>query len=281
MNRVAVRKVLRRAAALPESTVKSARSTLLAAMEDPTEDASLSPAPAEPGGDGQAGQPPGDASCPDPDQGGAQGGDADAGDDALDWPDDPLDHATGEAENGAEAEDSAPTENPSKSSRASRWHRQIPMAVAISLLTMLVLGGLAGWNALRAGRSESLEHQRDVFLQAGRQAALDLTTISYTDVDAGVQRILESSTGAFHKDFQQRSKPLADLIRQTQSRTEGTIAAAGLESVTGDSAQVMVAVSVKNSDQSAAEEPPRTWRMRIDIQQIGGQAKVSNVAFVP
>jgi Mce-associated membrane protein len=281
MNRVAGRSLLRRAAAHPESTVDSVRSTVLAETEDPTEDASLSPAPVAPGGDGQSGQPTGDASCPDPDQAGAQGGDARANDDPVDWPGDPEDQATGEDENVSGVEASASTENPSKPPRASRRHRQMAMAVTISLLTMLVLGGLAGWNTLRAGRSESLEHQHDVFLQAGRQAALDLTTISYTDVDAGVRRILESSTGAFQKDFQQRSKPLADLIRQTQSRTEGTIAAAGLESVTDDSAQVMVAVSVKSSDQSAAEGPPRTWRMRIDIQQIGGQAKISNVAFVP
>jgi Mce-associated membrane protein len=276
MNRAARRMVLRRAAANSESTV-----TVLAEAEDPTEDGGLSAAPIAPGGDGQRGQAPADAGFPDPDQAGAQGGDASSGDDPVDRPGDPQDHAIGEAENGAGVDASPSTASPSKPPRASRSHRQMPMAVTISLLTMLVLGGLAGWNTLRAGRSESVQHQRDVFLQAGRQAALDLTTMSYTDVDAGMQRILESSTGAFHDDFRQRSKPLADVIKRTQSRTEGTIAAAGLESVTGDSAQVIVAVSVKTADQSAAEGPPRMWRMRIGIQQIGGQAKVSNVAFVP
>jgi Mce-associated membrane protein len=29
------------------------------------------------------------------------------------------------------------------------------------------------------------------------------------------------------------------------------------------------------------EQRPRAWRMRIDVQKIGDQAKVSNVQFVP
>jgi Mce-associated membrane protein len=229
---------------------------------------------------------------PDPDPSGGRGSSVRAGDDPVDWPDDAQDRASGEAD-GAGVDDSdlarddlgeaavAPPANPARARRASRWRRQMPIAVTVSLLTTVVLGGLTVWYTMGAQRSERLEHQRDVLLQAGRQAALNLTTIGYTDIDAGMQRILESSTGAFHDDFQQRSKPLGDVIRQTQSRTEGTIAAAGLESVSGDSAQVLVAVSVKTSDLSAADQPLRTWRMRIDIQQVGGQAKVSDVAFVP
>jgi Mce-associated membrane protein len=289
MSRLRRRKLLRRPGANSERDVDPVRSPVLVAAGVPTEDASVSPAPGAPCGHGPPAQRPADA---DPEPSGGPGDTARAGDDPVDWPDDAQDHASDEADD-ARVDDSesahddlgeaavAPTANPAKARRASRWRRQMPIAAMISLLTMVVLGGLTVWYTMGAQRSERLEHQRDVLLQAGRQAALNLTTIGYTDVDAGMQRILESSTGAFHDDFQQRSKPLADVIRQTQSRTEGTVAAAGLESVTGDSAQVLVAVSVKTSDQSAADQPPRTWRMRIDIQQVDGQAKVSNVAFVP
>jgi Mce-associated membrane protein len=44
---------------------------------------------------------------------------------------------------------------------------------------------------------------------------------------------------------------------------------------------VLVAVSVKTSNAGAADNQPRGWRMRISVQKIGDQAKVSNVEFVP
>jgi Mce-associated membrane protein len=115
----------------------------------------------------------------------------------------------------------------------------------------------------------------------GRQGALNLTTISYTEADADVARILDSATGTFHDDFQKRSQPFIEVVKQAQSKTEGTVTAAGLESVKGDSAQVLVAVSVKTTNAGAPEPQPHAWRMRIDVQKVDDGVKVSNVGFVP
>jgi Mce-associated membrane protein len=40
-------------------------------------------------------------------------------------------------------------------------------------------------------------------------------------------------------------------------------------------------VTVKTANAGAAEQPPRAWRMRIQVQKVADQAKVSNVEFVP
>jgi Mce-associated membrane protein len=61
----------------------------------------------------------------------------------------------------------------------------------------------------------------------------------------------------------------------------GTITEAGLESQSGDEAQVLVAVSVRTSNLGAVEQDPRNWRMRMSLQKIGNEAKISNVTFVP
>jgi Mce-associated membrane protein len=110
---------------------------------------------------------------------------------------------------------------------------------------------------------------------------VNLTTINYTEVDADVQRILDSATGTFHDDFQKRSQPFVDVVKQAQSKSEGTVAEAGLESETGDQARVLVAVSVKTSIAAAPDQDPRRWRLRISIQRTADGAKVSNVEFVP
>ena len=122
-----------------------------------------------------------------------------------------------------------------------------------------------------------------MFLQVGRQGALNLTTIDHQQADADVQRILDSATGTFDDDFQRRAQPFIDVVRQAQSKSVGTISEAGLESESesGDEAQVLVAVTVKTSNAGAPEQEPRAWRMRISVQKVGDEAKVANVEFVP
>jgi Mce-associated membrane protein len=142
------------------------------------------------------------------------------------------------------------------------------------------LAGLVGWLGFRAHASHQSSEQRQLFLQVGRQAALNLTTIDYTRVDADVQRILDSSTGAFGDDFKRRSPEFAAVMSQTRSKTEGTIAEAGVESADGKQAHVLVAVSVKTSTADEPQQEPRSWRMRISVEKVGNDAKVSDVKFV-
>ncbi len=149
-----------------------------------------------------------------------------------------------------------------------------------SAVVVATLAGLAGWLGYRAYEKHEAQAQRNLFIQIARQAAINLTTINYTEVDADVPRIIDVSTGAFRDDFQQRSKPFIEVVKAAQSKSEGTVSDAGLESQRGDSAQVLVAVSVK-SRTAGGEEAPREWRMRIEVQSVGDDAKVSNVVFVP
>jgi Mce-associated membrane protein len=95
-----------------------------------------------------------------------------------------------------------------------------------------------------------------------------------------VQRILDSATGQFHDDFAKRAQPIIEVVKQAKSTSVGTITDAGLESQTADSAQVLVAVAVTTSNAGAPQPDPRAWRMRVWVQRVGDQAKVSNVEFV-
>jgi Mce-associated membrane protein len=155
------------------------------------------------------------------------------------------------------------------------------LALALGLLIVTALGGLVGWLGFRADESHQREQQRAMFLAAARQGALNLTTISYTEVDADIKRILDSATGTFHDDFEKRSQPFVEVVKQSQSRSEGKVTEAGLESVQGDNARALVAVTVTTSTAGAAQQEPRSWRMRIEVQKVGDMAKTSNVEFIP
>jgi Mce-associated membrane protein len=157
----------------------------------------------------------------------------------------------------------------------------VTSAVVAGLVTVLALGGLSGWLGYRAYQAQQIEEERELYLQVARQGAINLTTIDYQNADADIQRILDSATGQFYDDFSQRSQPFVDVVKQAQSKSTGTVTEAGLESVTDDQADAIVSVAVKTSNAGAPEQQPRLWRMRVTIQRMGEDVKVSNVGFVP
>jgi len=154
-------------------------------------------------------------------------------------------------------------------------------ATLFGLAVVVALGALGGWFGFRAHQSHQAQLQQSQFVQVARQGALNLTTIDWQHADADVQRILDGATGVFYDDFAKRSKPFIEVLKEVKSTTVGTITEAGLESQTGDTAQVLVAVSVTTSNAGAPQPDPHAWRMRIFVQRVGDQAKVSNVEFVP
>jgi Mce-associated membrane protein len=155
------------------------------------------------------------------------------------------------------------------------------LALLVGLLSVLVFGALGGWLGYGVYRAHQADLQRSRFLAVGKQGALNLTTIDYNRADADVQRILESSTGQFYDDFSKRAPAFIGVVKETKSKTQGSITEAGMESIGGDSARVLVAVAVNTSNATAADQPTRHWRMRVDVQKVGDAVKVSNVGFVP
>ncbi len=157
----------------------------------------------------------------------------------------------------------------------------VRLALIAGLVAVVALAGLTGWTGYRAYNSYQGEKQRQLFLQVGRQGALNLTTINWEHAEADVQRVLDSATGQFYDDFQNRAAPFIEVVKQAQSKSEGSISEAGLESASSEEAQVLVAVTVNTSNVGAPQQEPRAWRMRLTVTKIGDEAKVSNVEFVP
>jgi Mce-associated membrane protein len=157
----------------------------------------------------------------------------------------------------------------------------VRLALIAGLVAVVALAGLTGWTGYRAYDSYQGEKQRQLFLQVGRQGALNLTTINWEHAEADVQRVLDSATGQFYDDFQNRAAPFIEVVKQAQSKSEGSIADAGLESASSEEAQVLVAVTVSTSNVGAPQQEPRAWRMRLTVTKVGDEAKVSNVEFVP
>ncbi|UMB71395.1 Mce protein [Mycobacterium paraterrae] len=180
-------------------------------------------------------------------------------------------------------DDAAPDETTTNTKRrVPQWLLRTPTPITVGVAAIVALLGVGGWLGFRLHQDHQVRDQRSLYVQVARQTAINLTTINYAEVDADIKRVLDSATGGFHDEFQNRSQPFVEVVKKVQSKTEGTIAEAGLLSYTKEQAQVLVAVSVKTSMGTApADQEPRRWRMRLTVDKVGDGAKVSNVEFVP
>lgn len=153
--------------------------------------------------------------------------------------------------------------------------------------TALVLAGLVALTVanvvlgVRDHLVRSDDRLRQEMVAAARAGAVNLTTIDYERADQDVQRILDSSTGAFRDDFAARAKPFAEAARKARSKSVGTVTEAGLESTDGDQGRVLVGLQVMTTNAGVAERLPRAWRMRVTVVRADDGVKVSQVEFIP
>jgi Mce-associated membrane protein len=186
--------------------------------------------------------------------------------------------ATDEVE---DTDDGLVAEGPSR--RRLRLPRsETTRGLLVGLLCTCLLAGLVAWLGIEAQHARAAGQQRQLFLQAGRQAALDLTTVSATDVDADIKRVLDASTGQFHDEFSSRAPAFAAAVREAKSTSTGVVSEAGIESIDGDTARVLVSTAVRTATAQGEDQQARHWRMRITVKKIDEDLpKVADVEFVP
>lgn len=154
------------------------------------------------------------------------------------------------------------------------------VVLAIGLVVVVALAAVGGFIAYRGYQQQRSTPQREVFLEGAKRGAQNLTTIDYNHADADVQRVLDSATGTFYDDFNRRAPSFTDVVKQVRSKSTGTVTEAGVESIAGDTGKVLVAVTVNTEVADGPPQPVRAFRMRLTVQKLGGDAKVSNVEFV-
>jgi Mce-associated membrane protein len=188
---------------------------------------------------------------------------------------------TESAEPAAEAEPADDAEPAPESTHwARRWLTVSSVLTAAAIVAICALLGTSGWMLWRHHEIVQERQRSAAFIATARQGVINLTSLDFHKSKEDVQRILDSGTGEFRDQFQKTAEDFASVVKDTKAVAEGSVSAAAVESMTKDSAVVLVLANEHVTNSAGAKDQPRTFRFRVSVVREGDQLKLSKVEFV-
>src|SRR6516164_4294784 len=162
------------------------------------------------------------------------------------------------------------------------WRRRMPMIAAVAAIVLIVCFAGASVYMVLQHHDNIQHHQREAaFVEGAKHGVLNMISLNYNKAKEDVQRVIDSSTGQFKDDFQRSANDFIAVVTQSKTITEGTVNAAAIESMEEDSAVVLVAATSQVTNAPAGkDEPPKVWRLKVTVAEVGGQYKMSKVEYV-
>lgn len=156
-----------------------------------------------------------------------------------------------------------------------------PAAVGIALLLIgvsVTLTALMMWHHRDVDRQRQREAQ---FTAAARQSVVTMMSLDPATVRQEMQRVVDNSTGKFKDALQAGgADEIAKGVEQSGVRTTLNVKGAAVESMTDDSAVVLVAATSDGTTKDNQKLPSATWRISVSLKDEGGQLKTEQFEFV-
>lgn len=173
----------------------------------------------------------------------------------------------------------------SRRPRRIRAASRLPSLSAISKVVAIILicafAGASGYMVWQDHDAAERRQRAANFIAAAKQGVVNMASLDFHRAKEDVQRLLDSSTGQFRDEFQQRANDFVAVIEESQVVTQGTINVAAVESMDEHSASVLVSATSSITNAAGAKDEPRVWRLRVTVTEEGGQYKMSKLEFVP
>ncbi len=188
---------------------------------------------------------------------------------------------------GADVEDDVPnlaltSAGPARLRRS--WFRRPTrksLAVAAALLVTCAGVGASGY-VVWHHRALTAEHQRAAeFTAAARERAITLMSISADSARKDVQHIIDDSTGPFKAKMLVTADDLVKTIERSKVSTKVVVKSVVVESMTNDSAVILVASKADAVGPGKDTPAPRSWRIVMTLQRDGGQLKMADIEMLP
>ncbi|CAN5572138.1 hypothetical protein BH09ACT7_BH09ACT7_15520 [soil metagenome] len=159
------------------------------------------------------------------------------------------------------------------------WLPRVAVGVAvIALVALLTLSGLMIWSHHKFTQREQLA---DRFGTGARQGVINLMSLNFNNGQADLQRVLDTTTGSFHDDFEKSQKDFLTVMQDSKVVTSTAVTSTAIESMTDDSAVVLLTATSQVANNASQQPSPRSWRLSVTVNKVDNQIKMSKVEFVP
>ncbi|WP_113703629.1 hypothetical protein [Nonomuraea lactucae] len=160
-----------------------------------------------------------------------------------------------------------------------------PRPVRVTILTLsallVLLAAAALWIGVRERDEQARADDRRAAIDAAGAHAVSLLSLHHQTVDADAQRILATSTGAARKEYEAGLDRLRKTTIANKVVQNGVLRAAGLVSMSGGTAKVLVVADVDIRWEGSKSPPQdRFYRWSMDLAKVGKVWLVSKAVQV-
>lgn len=183
----------------------------------------------------------------------------------------------------AEAADSLDPAPRSSRLRRLRPHRPgrrgllVIAAIAVACAASAGSGYLV-WHHHRAVQQSQRSAE---FAAAARKAVVLMMSIDPNRARDDMQRFADETTGQFKAGVLMGAEDMVKALEQSKVAAKAAVQAVGVQSMTENSAVVLVAAKSEINKPDQAKPETRTWRLVVDVEREGGALKISKIEFVP
>ena len=202
-----------------------------------------------------------------------------ASSDPVDWPD-----ADGADDADVERDDEVTLGEVKAERPPRRWRRRPSRkalafaAAGVIISTSLSASGYIVWHHRIVGQQRERSAE---FATTAREAVTAMMSIDPSKAREDMQRFSDTTTGIFKASVLMSAENFVKAIEQSKVRIKGTVQDVAVESMTKDSALVLVVAKSEIMKPDQPKPETRSWRMVVHVDRDGSQLKVSKFEFVP
>ena len=163
-----------------------------------------------------------------------------------------------------------------------RLHRPTRKAVGVGAAIVVICASLAASGYI-VWQHRTLVQQRQhaaEFAAAAREEVATLMSIDPAHATENLQHTIDDTPGALKSQLQATSGYMAKNAQDAQVTTKATVQDVAVESMTDNSAVVLVVAKSDTINPDKSVRPPVFWRLSVNIDRDGDRLKMSKLDFV-
>jgi Mce-associated membrane protein len=165
-----------------------------------------------------------------------------------------------------------------------RWRPRRPSQKVVGVgVAVVILCAALGGSGYMVWQHRTLMQQRQhaaEFAAAAKEGVASLMSIDPAHAAENLQHTIDDTTGPLKSQLEATSSYMVKNAQDAQVTTKATVQDAAVESLTANSAVVLVLAKSDTLNPDKSPRPPAFWRLSVNIDRDGDRLKMSKLEFV-